>query len=293
MLNIRIYDLILLSTYVVKYPSYYLIFTHMELQEILRELGLTPSETKVWLAIVGMGSSSVDMIAKRAEVPRTTTYSVLERLKKMGLVATEKKIKSHYTAQSIEALVERAEKEERAAKKRAEMSRKAVELLLPYVNRSSVPTPRLQIFEGKSSVRRMLYDYMSVWLESSRKHDGLWTGMQDHTFLKHYEEWIDDLWRSYPPEKMQKHERVHVFANNAPIEHVIKEKLGPSVESKRKLRPFPMNMSFESTLWVCGEYIITIQTRRNPHYATQMRDRDLARNLSKVFETLWTLTDKN
>lgn len=60
-----------------------------KLVEVLHNIGLTENESKVYFASLSLGPSTVLAIARRAEVKRTTVYSVIESLKMKGLMAEE------------------------------------------------------------------------------------------------------------------------------------------------------------------------------------------------------------
>ena len=54
----------------------------------LKELGLAEKEAKVFLASLELGSSAVQEIAKKAEINRATTYVIIEKLMKKGLMSS-------------------------------------------------------------------------------------------------------------------------------------------------------------------------------------------------------------
>ncbi|HET7489558.1 MAG TPA: helix-turn-helix domain-containing protein [Acidimicrobiales bacterium] len=53
---------------------------------MFEDLGLSPYETRVLLALLRTGSSNSSQLARLADVPRTSTYAVLESLSEKGLV---------------------------------------------------------------------------------------------------------------------------------------------------------------------------------------------------------------
>jgi sugar-specific transcriptional regulator TrmB len=60
----------------------------MELEErILEKLGLTQGETKTYVALLKLGSSSTGPIAKASQVSRSKLYSILDKLEKKGFVS--------------------------------------------------------------------------------------------------------------------------------------------------------------------------------------------------------------
>jgi sugar-specific transcriptional regulator TrmB len=55
--------------------------------EILRQIGLTGTEIKIYIALLESGSSLASAISKKADVERAVTYHILEKLIKKGIVS--------------------------------------------------------------------------------------------------------------------------------------------------------------------------------------------------------------
>ena len=58
-----------------------------DLKENLERVGLSSSETNVYLNLLKMGSSKAGKISKECQINRTTTYDALKRLQEKGLVS--------------------------------------------------------------------------------------------------------------------------------------------------------------------------------------------------------------
>lgn len=58
----------------------------MDIEESLQDLGLTKNETKVYLALLSLGRSSIIDITHESGVKRSTVYDVLELLREKSLV---------------------------------------------------------------------------------------------------------------------------------------------------------------------------------------------------------------
>ena len=76
-----------------------------KLVSVLLDLGLTENEANVYLASISTGPATIMKIAQTAEMKRTTVYSIVETLKKEGLMLIEMKgWKKLYVAESPEKL---------------------------------------------------------------------------------------------------------------------------------------------------------------------------------------------
>lgn len=133
----------------------------MSLINELQKIGLSDKEAGVYLAMLELGDSTVQQIAKKSGVNRTTTYVVLESLIQKGLCSTyQKEKKTYYVAESPETLgslyaVQIKEIEER---------QKNLESIFPrlkaiYNRREDRPVVRF--FEGKEGLRSMITEMIS------------------------------------------------------------------------------------------------------------------------------------
>ena len=77
-----------------------------KLLDILKDLGLSENEAKVYLSVLSLGSSTILKIARNADMKRTTIYSVIESLRQKGLILVEMQgIKQLFVAENPENLI--------------------------------------------------------------------------------------------------------------------------------------------------------------------------------------------
>lgn len=96
--------------------------------EILRKLGLTEGESKVYLALIGLGQTTTGPIVKKAGVTTSKSYKILARLEEKGLASHIFKNKvMHFKAASPEKILEIIEEQEQDLEKR----KKEIEKLIP------------------------------------------------------------------------------------------------------------------------------------------------------------------
>lgn len=115
----------------------------------LKAIGLTEKEAKVYLACLESGQAGAAILAKKANMPKTTTYDALNSLLKRGLVTTYfKKSQRQFVASDPYHLDDRLEQQ------RAHFATLLPELIALYSKQHH--KPRLRFFEGKEGVRIML-----------------------------------------------------------------------------------------------------------------------------------------
>ena len=128
-----------------KFIKFNELLQHMK-EKILKSLGLTDKEIKIYLANLRLGSSSVQQIANFADINRTSTYDLLKSLEEKGFVSwviqSGKKI--YQTTQPNKILDMLKEKEE------------LVKKILPELNsifKSVGKRPRVEVYVGKEGLK--------------------------------------------------------------------------------------------------------------------------------------------
>jgi len=59
----------------------------MELKKALNQIGLEEKEAEVYLAALELGPATIQDIARKSEINRTTVYQMLKNLKSQGLIS--------------------------------------------------------------------------------------------------------------------------------------------------------------------------------------------------------------
>lgn len=76
----------------------------------LKGLGLNSYETRIWIALLGRGTSTAGELSDTANVPRSRSYDVLKSLEKKGFVVMKAGKPIRYIAVSPKNAVEKAKK---------------------------------------------------------------------------------------------------------------------------------------------------------------------------------------
>ncbi|MBP9864460.1 helix-turn-helix domain-containing protein [Patescibacteria group bacterium] len=125
-------------------------------EKLLKTLGFTESESKIYLISLETGPSAVQDLAKKAKVSRVTTYAVIEQLMKDGLMSTVEKGKKHlYVAESPERLLSFVH----SRVKTMEATLHEIENSLPdlkLLQRGEKPV--VKMFEGVEGLKALLDD---------------------------------------------------------------------------------------------------------------------------------------
>lgn len=115
-------------------------------EEVLKFLGLTDKEIKIYLAILQLGSSPVQTIANFAKLNRTSTYDLLKSLEQKGFVSyTIQSGKKFYQATPPNKIIPMLKEKEAQIKK-----------ILPELNSlfaSTTQRPNVEVYMGKNGIK--------------------------------------------------------------------------------------------------------------------------------------------
>ncbi|MFA6198283.1 MAG: helix-turn-helix domain-containing protein [Patescibacteria group bacterium] len=123
----------------------------MTIENLLKQFGFTVKETRVYLTSLGLGTASVQRIAQKAGVKRTTVYAILENLLERGIIGKAKVgKKTHYLAEPPEKLFSIVSN-----------LRDNMKTALPQFNAlysKGETKPKITFFEGKEAIQNVYDD---------------------------------------------------------------------------------------------------------------------------------------
>jgi len=251
------------------------------IETLFKELGFHENAVKVYLSLAEVGKAPAQLLSQKIGLPRSTVYSVLEALIAKGLVSEDiERERKYFIANGPSSLERLIKNEEDALHAKRKIAKELMSAVEPYFKSEHYSVPRLQFFEGRKNVEQMLYQFTDTWNQSALSTDKVWWGYQDPTILENYTDWLYDAWKRSPKEI-----QIRLLSHPHQIEKKLKNK-----PKQREIRPLPSGFEFNSTIWVCGEYIIMIMTKQNPHFAFQIKDPLFAANHRSIFELLWKFT---
>lgn len=248
------------------------------LNETLAQLGFGEKEIRIYAAVLQYGKIRPANLAELVGLNRSTVYSVAKELAGKGVIAQDLAGKGLYlVAKPVSELAVLARKEEMELQQKRELIAVAVKELesLPK-QKAAYAAPKI-VFIAERELEAHLYRQTALWAESIRQGDGIWWGFQDHTFVEHYETWIDWSWES----GVQTGVSLKLLSNKE--EKQVKHK----TFKRRVVRFWKESQNFTASTWVCGDYVIMLITRQRPHYLVEILDATMAHNLREVFKGIW------
>jgi predicted transcriptional regulator len=241
-------------------------------------LGFNENEREVYLAVLRAGKIAAHRVSVLTGINRTTVYSIGKKLSSLGLISEDKGQKIvYFVAEKPEKILTMLEKEEGVIQEKKKSAQSLIAGLSSVASEKHYSVPRIKFIE-EADLSAYLYDALPRWQESLKNNDNTWWGFHDNSFTEHYGDWIDWSWKLAPDGF------VRFFTNDATAEREMHKK-----HKERLTKALPEGTSFDSSLWVAGNYILMVQTRIRPHYLVEIYDEVLSRNQRALFKGLWGL----
>ncbi len=128
---------------------------------MLTKLGLTDTETRMYLAMLQLGPESVQNIARKAGVSRTAAYDLIDTLQSKGLASTfQKGKKKFFSAEDPDKLDDYFKGRMSEMKGQLDVLKR----LMPELRVMSVGggRPRVRFYTGEQGLRALFRDVSSV-----------------------------------------------------------------------------------------------------------------------------------
>lgn len=250
------------------------------INDTLKQLGLNDKQISVYLAVLQQGKVTPGNVASFTRINRTTVYSVAKELIENGFISEDLAGHHRYlVARPTQELQYLVKQQERAVQKKKQLVDQAIEELRSFTKGTKYQIPKI-VFVAEEELENYLYKQTPAWDISIAKYDRLWWGFQDKTFVKYYETWIDWYWETGGA----KDSELQLFSNVSAEE--IKRKKFP----RRRIKIWNKPQDFTATLWILGDYVISIVTSTRPHYLVEIHDLVLAHNMREMFKGIWQET---
>ena len=244
-------------------------------EELLRELGLSPNESRVYESLLNLGESSVQKLSNKSKVHRRNVYDSLSKLIEKGL-ASEVFVKGekHFKAVPPTRLLSLVkEKEEKIAH------------LLPEMQKLYEATEEQEeayLFRGIEGFK----NYLQMILDTK----------EPVYFIGAKAFWLDERLKHFLPRFQRERKRlgikfVHIFDSEVKTQKPEILKL-----VGKPYRFLPKEYSSKTTVDVFGDYVVTFVGVKPGQLDAEplqfvMKSRRLADGYRKFFQCLWDSLD--
>jgi sugar-specific transcriptional regulator TrmB len=238
----------------------------MEIHKVLEQIGLQKKEADIYLALLELGTASVQSIAQKADLKRPTAYLVLDELERKGLVSVLPQKKALYTAESPEGLI-------RDLSRKEELIKRFLPDLLALHN-AKKEKPQVQLFQGRDGVRQVydkIFDSGEVWFFGSIREVSLLDPQGLKSFLAKTKE-----------SKVRVKE---IVADTKEDRAYLSEWRGESPTHEIRLLPADIKYPVSDSAFF-GDYAVFFSFHPQT-FATVIRSKEISSTLRAFFELAW------
>lgn len=240
--------------------------------EILRKIGLTENEIKIYLDLLKSGSSTAYELGKHTSIYRVHIYDKIEQLINKGLVNyVYKGAKKYFQATHPSKIKQYLEDK----KKELEIQEQKIDSLLPELE-AMINLPKedtfVEVFKGKEGLKYFLKDIIKTGEEV------LVTGIDDEKYQETLSLFMDQYFRDLRNKKIKERiitlKKSNVFRFN--------KKMAPTT-NYRYLEEKQFN---PTNTFVYGNKIVIV-TWDTPVTAVMIKNKNVALTYKNHFEHLW------
>lgn len=236
----------------------------------LEEIGLTEGESKVYLSLLKLGSSTISSIIKEAQVSNSKIYDILDRLNKKGLVGISSiNNVRHFEAKDPSVITELiSKKEEDIQKIKAEIPR------LQEMYKYAEPVQEVEILSGIRGIKT----FTEMILSKLEKGD---------TFYilgapKEATEVLGAYFQEWHERRAQKGVRCKILFNEEAKERAeIRKKT-----SLTEVRFLPKNIKTPALIDIGKDYVATLLFGERP-LCIVIKNKKVYESYLTYFELLW------
>lgn len=228
--------------------------------EPLRGIGLSESDVKVYLALLKLGKANVTQVAEESGVHRTNIYSILDKLKEMGLVSYfQEDNRMKFKTTNPDNLINHIKESE-----------EAIKLLLPdlkKIQESYTEKVSVEIFRGERGMKSAFKDI----LRTKKNVVGFGMSGQLREHLPVFAaQWLRDI-------KMLKIKNKYIYSEGTAL-----------IEEQFEVRILPKNFTTPVATQIYGDKIL-ISIWEPILLAIMIKSKDVADNYRKHFDLLWKI----
>ncbi len=240
------------------------------IQKHLKTLGLNQKDIDVFYTVLKLGIARATEIARAIDLPRQTTYSILNTLVDIGLVNQhDKRGIKHFSSEPRRILDLIKQKRETLAEQERDIEKELPKLETLRFRAS--PLPHIQYYEGTSGLKRLLDDILVQHKKGEKQFRGYGVNMMQAR--------LGDALSSFIKKRASLDVKTQLFIGQGPDDLGIeKGALGRTV--KRLAMP-----SQDAALYIAGDSIYLFSYLDN--VGLVIKNRAIAKLLKGVFDDQW------
>jgi sugar-specific transcriptional regulator TrmB len=243
------------------------------MKNLLKQLGLRTKEQDIFLTLLGLGAQPISIVAKRSSIPRSSMYSILERLESLELIQSFERRGVRYVQtipiQELKIVLQR--RQQRLDQTIATLKQHLPEL--EKIQNQFRVAPQVKLYEGVTEVERM---YEQI-IGQEKEFCGLFNPAALAQFSEYY---LDAL-----PKQLKKlGGKARELLIDSPEAQEYREKYH---NGRHQIFLLPKTIKFQSDMIITEDKIFLVSFGDQQVAGTLLINVDLAKTQKVLFEEMW------
>jgi len=241
----------------------------------LEQLGFTPGEIKVYLALFDIGESTVGPISKQSGVTHAKVYPILEKLIAKGLVSQiSKQGRRYFASTNPNSLLEFVSKKQRKLEEEKTQIKEIVSTLKTKQKSNEEPQ-QARVFEGFKGLRNLFQELF----ESKADKEILVFGLNEILANEN----VTNFMSFYHSVRIKNNIQLKLLLNKD-SEKIIKRKHPQSYYKKANIKY--LNKDFPTGTFIFADHVISIIVEKNAT-AFDIKSKQNSETYKKFFNEIW------
>jgi len=238
----------------------------MEIEDTLKNLGLSEDEIKTYVELLKLGLSLASKIAEKTKINRSFTYQILDNLIKKGFVSyVIRENRRYYKSIEPQKILD-------LFKEREEKLKLIIPKLEMYVGNQEKKTI-VEVLEGAEGIKTILKDILRMKQEWLALGSGKSTEILPY-YVNHWEK---------ERSKLKIHAKIIISASQEGIKRANELKKYSPIE----IRKMPEEYSSPTSTWIYGDRIVLVVWEKENPLAVRIIDEKVTGNYRNHFNVLW------
>jgi HTH-type transcriptional regulator, sugar sensing transcriptional regulator len=237
------------------------------MEEVLEEIGLTNKEARLYLTLLKFGSSTVQDVARHANINRSYSYNILNSLMKQGLVTyTIQSGKQYFECTQPTKLLELMKERE-----------KKIHAIIPELenlHKTTLKKPTIEIYEQKEGIKTLLQKVVN-----NAHHGYVGIGSQ-----KSFERYFTFYNEAYIRRRVENKVKATYILDDTKEARTLEK---TNKKEFRETKHFKELNNVNGEIWSYGDKIILFAYEEDQPIGIEIENKELSRLFQTVFKLLW------
>lgn len=240
----------------------------MNLKTILKNIGLSENDAKIYLALLELGEANLKELADKSGIPRTSLYTPVGKLTERGIIEFYKRGgRRYYLASAPEKVLRIYESSLAALEENLESFRE--------LRGETRKRPQIRFFEGREGIRLVLNEI----LEEKRPLLAI-------TCIEDMQKVAWDYFENFIQKRVKQNLPVKLLTNRSREAETFKD---ADAKELRETRFVPREYRFDTANYIFGDKVALFSLKQEPVIAVLIEDKSIAETQRMYFDLIWKM----